>query len=319
MPTIAEHFAQPDAMQLRILLYGPSQTKKTYWAGGAATAGFNVLYLDCDGNPQTLKNLSAAAQQRITYLNISDKFKESTAAWFMTRLLKGDPFSWDWRDRKVILPGQKSDTRIDLAVSNLTRNDVIVLDSWTSYTWSLAMQFATENQIDLSQASKPEWEGYRWCGALATWALQQLKALPCHVIIIAHQDVYEKRVTTTDAQGKKEQKVEWSRIQVKSTSGAHAMQVAKAFTDVFYFYLHNSTVKIDTAAAQDRDGGSRLVPGKVWNWDQFQFTDVCKLSGIPLPNGVQTPALAAVPPVQTSSAPASPAPTSNLSALFSKK
>lgn len=313
MPSLAEHFAQPNSSQLRIMLYGPSQTKKTMWAGRAAEAGFNVLYLDCDGNPQTLGLMSPEAQARVDYFNIMDGFDRPVAAWFVTRLLKGKPFDWDYVGRDFVFPAAKCDTRVTVDLSKLDRNWVLVLDSYTAFVWSLMVQFNIENQLDMSKVEKPDdsWGGYRWCGALATWAIKQMKALPCHVIVIGHQDVYEKRATVME-QGKKVQKVEWTRLQMKSTSGPHAMQVAKEFTDVFYFYLHNQSVKINTGPADDRDGGSRRDPGRIYNWDEFQFAHLCQLNNIPLPNGVAAVPLSPPKPTSTTA-------PGTLGALFAKK
>jgi hypothetical protein len=153
-------------------------------------------------------------------------------------------------------------------VDNFGRDMIFGFDSYSAFVRSLALQFSIENGIDLSDAKKTEWDGYRWCGALATWTMQELQTLPCHQVMIAHQEVYEKR--TTDKRTK-HTTVDWTRIQVKSTSGPHSMSMAQYFTDLLYFYIQGSVTQIDTRAEKDRDGGCRNFEPKLWQWDTLQM------------------------------------------------
>ena len=73
---------------LRILMYGNAHTKKTWWAGKAAEAGYNVLLIDGDNNWHILRQIKAEAQKRIQILSMSDNRGRPIFASALTRLLK---------------------------------------------------------------------------------------------------------------------------------------------------------------------------------------------------------------------------------------
>jgi hypothetical protein len=161
-----------DNQLARILIYGAAKTKKTWWTGTAAEAGFNVLMLDGEGGIGILKNLSEAARKRVTVLDIQDSATQAKMAIFMSRFCKMKKF-W-WNEEKKLPIGRPTEGYSVIDLSVLTPNDVVVLDSYTALVWSLAYRYATENSIDLSDAAKQEWEGYGWSGNLSTWMLHQL-------------------------------------------------------------------------------------------------------------------------------------------------
>lgn len=274
MPPMTEDNAKKP---LRELIYGPPKTKKTWWAARAAEAGYNVILIDGDDGTHIIKNVDAKAQERIFLVDAVDKLNASVMALFMVNLLKGNPFVWDETRKERILSvtnAKVESSHISIDVSKLTMNDVLVLDSWSALVWSAAFRYSKENSIDLSDAGKTEWEGYRWCGSLLNWMLAQMAALPCHVIVIGHADVWEKK--------KKDGKTtEFQRTQPKSISGPHGMQLAKHFSDVLFFKIVGSSYKIDATATSDRDGGSRNLAPKSYNWDELSFADLIKASGLP--------------------------------------
>ena len=141
------------------------------------------------------------------------------------------------------------------AAKRFDKNTVFILDSWDALTESIAFRYCLEKKIDLTEAEKVTWDGYGWAGRLATFMLEKLVQLPCHVIVVGHASMYEKR----DSDGK----VMWSRMQIKSTSNPHAMTIGEKFTDVLYFHnLSSQVTKIDAFSDSDREGGSRIVPPK---------------------------------------------------------
>jgi len=261
---------------LRLMAFGPGKTRKTWWAGTAAEAGFNVILLDSDDGCAILKNLSPAARKRIYRVNIGDTKKRAVAAEFMTWFCKMPSIFWNETDQKRMIKPDVNCIQLDWA--RFDRNTVVICDSYSALCWSLALRYCIENQIDLADASKTEWDGYRFCGQLATWMLGQLHTLPCHFILIGHQEVYEKYVGTG-----RDRKIDWTRTQMKSVSGPHAMTIAKGFDEVLYFTIQGSSVSIDLRPEKDRDGGGRVIPPGRYKWEDLSFKEVCKLASIPLP------------------------------------
>ena len=58
------------------------------------------------------------------------------------------------------------------------------------------------------------------------------------------------------------------------------MQLPAKFSDLLYFYMHKTAFKIDTRGTDEQDGGSRIIPPAIYNWDELQFIDVIKMAGI---------------------------------------
>ena len=279
MPKLEEELR--DNNQLRLILYGPEKTKKTWWAGMAAEAGYNVHFINTDKGLSILRNISPEGRKRINVIDATDTMTNATGAIIMTAIMKGTPFVWD-TDRKLLITRATSKGTINAVrydISKLTFNDILVVDSLTALVQSIIWRFCIENEIDLSDAKKVEWEGYRWSGALLSWMIAQLKSIPCHIIVIGHQDVYAKTKTVM-SNGRKETITEWTRLQLKSTSGPHAMSIGKDFTDILYFFTTGSLFKIDTAGAKDRMGGTRAMPPKTYNWKDLQFATLVEAAGL---------------------------------------
>ena len=262
----------------RILAYGPPNTRKTWWAATAAEAGFNVLLLAGDKNYGTLRLLTPEARKRIFILDWSDTPAAATYAKNLTDVLSvQQPLFYNEQTKQKIFTPVVGDIKFDKTLLN--SNWVFILDTYTALAWSYLQQYCIENNETMVEVQKPGSKGmresYRYCGVLASWALQELKKLQCHLIVVAHQDSYEKR--------DKNDKVILSRIQVKSTSGPHAMQIAKDFTDVFTFNIMGQSVNIDTTAKPNQDGGSTLIPPGIYQWDALTFKTVIETAGMTLP------------------------------------
>ncbi len=268
---------------LRLLFYGAPKTRKTWLAGTAAAAGFNTILLDMDhGYHILLDNLSEEAQKRLTLLECRDSLKAARASTFLTKFLKSGKVWFDEKEKKpILLPQQLNDNCIELDVDrHLTKNTVLILDSYTALCASLQFQYAKENNIDLSDAKKVEWDGYGWAGRLASWVFEKLSQLPCHVIVVGHKTIYEKYTGTG-----KDRKVDWVRQQIKSVSGPHSMTIGDKFSDILYFEAVSSIrTTIDTRPGKDREGGSRVIKPDSYDWNKLQFADICKMAHINLPS-----------------------------------
>lgn len=277
MPEIDEYIGKENLA--RILLYGPPKSRKTWWAALAAEAGYNVLILAGDRNYNVLRYLTPEAKKRVYLLDWSDDVQRGTYAETLTIFLAMHvPLFWDEGAKTRTFSPKVGDIR--LAQQDLNKNWVLVLDTYTALTWSFLFNFALECKKPMQEIQKPGSdtmrESYRYTGVLATNAMQGLKKFPCHLIVVAHQDTYEKR--------DKENNIILSRIQAKSTSGPHAMQLAKDFTDVFVFKLNGTQTLIDTTPSPDRDGGSTSIPPGIYAWEKLQFSNFAQMAQIAQPD-----------------------------------
>jgi len=265
-------------IKLRQLLYGRQKTKKTWWAAKAAEANFNVVLFDGDDGWHILTNIKPEYQRRITVVDCVDTTSKAVFSVFLSRLLKKGRIVWNEPEKKVQIRPDENCIAIDL--TQLTKNDVVIVDSWTALVWSLTYRYALENDIDLTDPEKDDWEFYRWGGRIATWIANQLQSLPCHVIVIAHEVEYQKM--KKNSQGKDE--VDSVRLQIKSISGPHASTMGTFFSDVLHFRQKSETqFFIDAFGTGDAEGGSRLVEPKSYNWNDLSFKDYCIKAGVALP------------------------------------
>ena len=274
MPQLDERLENKD-MLLRELVYGPAKSKKTWWLGKAAEAGFNILLLDGDDGWHILSQIAPEAQKRIQVMDLNDELNSVIFSNFMARLLKKGTIVWDEKAKKSAQLNPNANC-VSIDITKMGKYDILCVDSWTALIKSLMWQYALENTIDLAEADKSDWDFYGWGGRLALWMLDRLCSLQCHLVVIAHATIYEKR----DKSGKK---VISQKRQIISTSGPNAMQIPSKFSDVLYFYPKGSAFKIDTKGTDEADGGSRLVAPGIYNWDDLQFKDLIKAAGLDLP------------------------------------
>lgn len=253
-------------LPLKALIYGYGKTRKTTWAGMVAKTNLNGIYCDCDNSAPVLGSmLSAEEQAKLTYINISDDVASAKASWFVSAIAKGKPFIWDEVTRTIVKQQPIGHSCLLINPQKLTSSDCLIIDSFTQLCNSLFIQYATENNIDLSLANKPEWDDYRWAGQLATFLLTSLMALPCNVILISHVKTYEKK--RKDKFGK-EQTIS-VRTQPISVSNNHAETISKYFGEVYYFFKRGTGTLISTKTTDDLDCGSRFLEPKEWQFDDL--------------------------------------------------
>lgn len=263
---------KPGDWLLRSLIYGPAKTKKTWWALRCAQLGYNVIHLDGDGYGSMIaRQLPIEAQRRITVVDLTMKPDRTIFAPFLAMILRQKNFRhiWDEQDKASVFGlANVEHSHLKIDITQLTSNDVFVLDSWDKLAESTLFEFAAEHQIDLSDAEKTEWKGYNYQGNFLNWIIARIKSLPCQVIVIAHATVYEKW-DRSNPDPRMHRMVE-QRTQPVSSSGPHAKKLAAEFTDVLYFTkLSSQAFRIDTAGDRDRDGGSRLLPPGSYDWNEF--------------------------------------------------
>lgn len=267
MPFASDEQAFAD-YYLRMLLLGKGKSQKTWWAARCAELGYNVVLLDGDDGAGIVQQISPEGRKRLLICNAVNTDTTPVFAQFCARFFRKEAsFVWDEQEKRGAFPGMlnKAHSHIKFQPSLFTRNDVVVLDSWTALVESTLVQFAEENHLDLFDAKKTEWDGYGWQGRFLAMVLNRMHTLPCHVIFVGHSYVYEKYSGT----GKNRVLVS-QHTQPVSSSGPHGGSLSKQFSDILFFERVSETlVKVNTAADSDRDGGCRFVaPGK-YNWEDF--------------------------------------------------
>lgn len=276
-----------DGNLLRILSYGASQTYKTFWAAKAAEAGFNVIFINGESNYQVIRNLKPEAIDRISMLNVQDTERENTLAIFCAHFFKGERFLWDETAKRRIMHAGSyvpEHSYVFIDPKKFTSSDLLVLDSWTSLLRSTLLRYSIEKKIDLAQVEiGDKWGYFNYSQNFLNWLLAKFQTVSCHFNLIAHSDHYTKLHDELDSKGNKVSVMEFQRMQIKSTTGPHAMQIPGQFQECYYFFRIGQVAKISTKSVDDRDGGSRVLPPDDYDFPKLQFRDTCKAMGIPVP------------------------------------
>lgn len=284
MPLVAE-----SENLLRILTYGAAKTKKTLWAGTPALYGFRVLHIDADpGNSAIIFRsglLPPEALPHIYTINIADRPNEAISCEFMTTLAKNNEVLYDEKEKKVYYTAQPGNPNvIHLRPLEFGPDTVVVFDNWTHLSESIGLRFNQDNNKDFDRSTAEIRAGgglrdyYEWNGRVATFILKWLVTLPCHVILIGHERQYEKMRTV----GNKEV-LEWSRRQPVSTSNPHGQTLDSHFTECYYFLKQGSAYKIDLTGGRYEVAGSKLLPPRVYNWEDIKFGELARLAGSTIP------------------------------------
>jgi len=280
MPQADQYLTENTAV--RAFIYGHDKSRKTTWAVQAAEAGYRVLLFDFNRGAAALQQLTPEARQRVFVIEASDAYNDAFAARVATFALKNHEF-WFADDGSHRIALQQQAGLLHCNMREFGRETVVVFDSYTDLVVSLARQYAFDNNIDLSDAQKPEWEGYRWCGALAQWLLTQMRALPCHVVVIGHATQYEK-YKRDPSNPKRQGPLEWSRKQPVSTSNPHGMSITRDFDHVLQFYIQGRTCYIDARGNEHEAGGSRVLGQERYQFDTLPFVTLAQAMGINPPN-----------------------------------
>lgn len=251
----------------RSFLYGPDKTKKTWWAARAADDGFNVVLIDGDDGSSIIKQLPIAARKRILVVDVVNTPSVNVFARFMASFMRGKPFLWDETAKNSITPAttrNKEHSYIYFDINALTMNEVVIIDSWTALAGSLLLEWARENNIDLTSVEK-EGDQFSLMGyqsRFLDFTLQKIKTFPCHVICIGHETVYEKFAMKDGKNVMVEQ-----RTQPFSSTGPHAKKIGANFSNILRFRKYSDVAfKIDTGGDASTMGGARQIPPKVYDW-----------------------------------------------------
>lgn len=267
---------------LRLLIYGHAKTKKTWWACAAAEAGFNVFLLDMDRGAAIIRNLSERALQRTHVVTCADRGDDPVAYQFIRQFAK--TYDCFYHAERAATSTRPIAGSFNYDFKRTDPSTVIILDSWSALCRSLIQHFSNTHKVDPADAGKIEWEGYRWVGMMATWVLDMLKSIPCHLIVIGHQATYEKYTVGRGNQ----RKLMFTREQPLSTSNPHGQTLASHFDEVYRFYTRQKTTYIATDGHEHCDGGSRIVPPGQYRWEELTFAKLCSLHNI-TPPGFDTP------------------------------
>lgn len=264
--------SKPQNSLARIMVYGDAKTKKTWWAMRAAEAGYNVILADGDDGHHIVAQIPAEARQRIGILKLVDDFEQPNFYNFLVRLSRGKDFAINEVTRRAVIANQENQwkdehSHVLIRPQHLTSQDVLVIDSWTALCSSMSRHYNKANNVVDIDAEKQEWDDYSWAKRFTTKLLNYLHALPCHIVVICHAQVYEKY----EGNGRNRKMISQT-TQPTSYSGPQGKLLAKEFSDILYTYVdHMKNNMVSTRKLNDRAGGSRTFAPKEYKWDELTW------------------------------------------------
>lgn len=267
MPMLEENTQKP----CRIMLYGVTKARKTMWAGTAALAGFRCLVLDGDDGSHVLRQLPDAARKRVAVLNMSDKAQGYEFLNALLIMLEGRPFAYNETTKQIF-------SKVNLkypgnwfvcdGFSQLTTNDVIIIDSWSALTTSMFYRYAasTDAKVDMADIARFERDAYAWMQNSTKNVMASLHHLPCHIIVIAHEVVHEKYI----GEGKN-RTLDFSRIQPAASSNNTSRLLGQHFSDIFRFTPKTMVETIISTGGRELvEGGSRVIAPATYKFDNYE-------------------------------------------------
>lgn len=293
MPRLSDESA-PE-VKLRILMLGDTKTGKTHWAGQAAEAGFNILYLGGDVELPTLVKLSPAAKGRLYYMPIHDDMIQIVADVVTGKYLWNDTKAkkFSAKNDGVDESGAALDEIWELKPTLLGREWILVIDSWSTLSYSAMVAKAGDLGVDLADIEKVERSIYSGVGNRLTAILNSLEKANCHIIVIGHGRQMEK--TKAPEGGKQAVKevrevdriIEWTKMIPQSSSNPHGLSMGKFFTDIGWLQFNaGNKRKLSFKPQHDRVSGGHLGTEGDPDTDH-SFASLVKYLGGTIPDGTQ--------------------------------
>lgn len=284
---------------VKMLLIGAGKIGKTHYAGMAAAAGLNVLYLDGDVGAQTLAGLPMEARKHIYLMQMADRIDGGTRTpdfiQNMTELTSYSKMAWNDHESRIASRKDSNYDRWTLQPAKLDHRDLLVIDSWTGLTESIMLKCAQGNGIDLATATTAEMRPvYQSSAQIATSILQVIRSMRCHVIVISHPDEYvhlkkpEGRRVSEAKEG--DMVIEYTKLIPKTTSKPQGLQMAKYFTDVAWAEMSPSGKerRLNFQVKNDRVSGGHFDGFKSAD-SEYSFAELIRQVGGVLPETHESP------------------------------
>lgn len=292
----------PSMSLLKALILGDPKAGKSDWALKAAQAGFNVLYLDGDVGIQTIAEQTQAAKSRIYYMDVADdmlgdSFDPKMIAHisdFMTSttMLWNDTHQRPYSAKSDANPEGSADEIWEIKPARLDHTWVVVMDSWTTLSYSAMLAKAQDMGVEIADMEKIDRAIYSGVGNRLTNMLATIQKMPCHVVVIGHPAEYAKTRNPDKEilKGVKEldKITEWTRMIPKSSSNPHGLTMGKFFSDIGWIDVDKwGKRKLSFKLTNERVSGGHLDGPPGDPRESHSFANLVKSVGGVIPDGTQ--------------------------------
>lgn len=289
-----------DMVTAKLLLLGDAKAGKTEYALRAAEAGFNVLLMDGDVAVQTISAVDPKARHRIFVMDVADRLVDGieprmiqTVADFFasSRFLWNDTKQKEYspsRDEHDPESGAALDEIWEFRPGLLNHHWVVVLDSWTTLSYSGTLAKAEDMGVSVADVEKFDMNLYAGVNNRLTNMLAVIQKARCHFIVIGHPAQYEKSKSPDNTKAREAGKmqnriIEWTKMIPKSSSNPHGLTMGKFFSDVGWIdVLKSGKRELNFNVTSERTSGGHMS-GKGDPREDFRFSELVKKIGGTLP------------------------------------
>lgn len=284
----------------KYLILGDPKAGKTTWAVEAALAGFNVLLMDGDVAVQAIAQLPAEAKSRIFYMDVGDRLEggiDPRMIQLVADFFTSSKYLWNdthqrgysrLKDAHDEESGAALDEIWEFKPARLNHRWVVVIDSWTTLSYSAMLAKAADVGVDLGDIEKADMGLYAGAANRLTNMLATIQKAKCHFIVIGHPSQFEKTKSpnnkTAGEVKAKDRIVEWTKMVPKSSSNPHGLTMGKYFSDIGWIDITATGKReLNFAVTNHRVSGGHLI-GKGDPKTDFSFANCVKNIGGVLPD-----------------------------------
>lgn len=264
-----------------VLMIGKTKAGKSRWAVEAVKDGYETIYVDADNGLQAIRDNVVDMPEVMSRLHY---FHPQNMAAFAISLFTESVYRYNETRRADY--NRTSDSRDDVIAefrpALIPPRVLLVLDSWTSLTFSIIKAQADKLKVDLLDIDKYSREIYGGAGYKATQICGIIQNLKFGCIVIAHAADYERKEKPLGTVGNIQEKemVIKEVVQVPaSTSLPHGHSIGKFFTQIGNMYVKprmNDRILSFKIEADKISGGSPNAEG-----DPMKEYRYSKLFGFP--------------------------------------
>lgn len=249
-----------------VILIGKTKSGKSRWAVETVRDGYETIYIDTDNGLQTIRDNLSNDQDALNRLHY---FNPRHMASFVVSLLTENVFRYnETRQQEYNRASDAQTDRIaEIRPALIPQRVMMVIDSWTTLTFSLIQAQAQKLQIDLTDIDKYSREIYGGAGHKATQIASIMQTLRFSTIVIAHAADYERKEKPKGSVRDVNEKdmIIKEVVQVPaSTSLPHGHSIGKFFSQIGNMYVKpglNSRVLSFKIEADKISGGSPNAEG----------------------------------------------------------
>ena len=284
----------------KYLILGDPKAGKTTWAVEAALAGFNVLLMDGDVAVQAIAQLPTEAKSRVFYMDVSDNLEsgiEPRMIQLVADFFTSSRYLWNDSKQKEYSRGKDPhdpesgaclDEIWEFKPARFNHKWVVVLDSWTTLSYSAMLAKAADLGVDLGDIEKADMNLYAGVGNRLTNMLATIQKARCHFIVIGHPSQFEKTKSPDNQRAgdvkAKDRVVEWTKMVPKSSSNPHGLTMGKYFSDIGWIDIDKfGKRKLNFGVTNQRVSGGHLI-GQGDPKTDFSFANCVKNIGGALPD-----------------------------------